>query len=126
MAKHLRQFGWQYVVVDEGWYLINPDRAGKPDLKYSLTGDGRYIPATDRFPSAAGDQGFKPLADYIHSLGLKFGLHMIRGIPREAVTRDLPIAGSAFHAGEAADPTDVCPWNAYNYGVKTGDAGQAY
>ena len=126
MAKHLKQFGWQYVVVDEGWYLINPTQAGKPDLKYSITPDGRYVPAPERFPSAANGAGFKPLADYIHSLGLKFGLHIIRGIPREAVNGNLPINGGAFKATAAADLTDVCPWNAYNYGVKSNEAGQAY
>src|SRR5215471_10000065 len=126
MAKHLKGFGWQYVVVDEGWYLINPERAGKPDLKYSLTHDGRYTPAPDRFPSAAGGAGFKALADYIHGLGLKFGLHIIRGIPREAVANNLPIEGSSFHARDAADESDVCPWNAYNYGVRNNEAGQAY
>jgi alpha-galactosidase len=83
-------------------------------------------PAPERFPSAAGDAGFKPLADYVHALGLKFGLHIIRGIPREAVAKNQPIAGSAFHAPDAADPTDVCPWNAYNYGVRSNEAGQAY
>src|SRR5260370_30937040 len=91
-----------------------------------MTADGPYVPAVERFPSAAGDRGFKPLADYIHSLGLKFGLHIIRGIPREAVAQDLPIAGSACHAAAAADPSDVCPWNKYNYGVKTGESGPAY
>ncbi|HKV39843.1 MAG TPA: alpha-L-fucosidase, partial [Blastocatellia bacterium] len=126
MAKHLKGFGWQYVVVDEGWYLLNPEKAGTPELKYSMTADGRYIPAPERFPSSANGAGFKELADYIHSLGLKFGLHIIRGIPREAVNQNLPIAGSTFHAADAADPSDTCPWNAYNYGVRANEAGQAY
>ena len=126
MAKHLKPLGWQYIVVDEGWYLINPEQAGKPDLKYSMTPEGRYVPAPERFPSAAGGAGFKGLADYIHSLGLKFGLHIIRGIPREAVKQNLPIAGTPFHAADAADPSDICPWNAYNYGIRNNEAGQAY
>jgi hypothetical protein len=57
---------------------------------------------------------------------LKFGIHIIRGIPREAVRRNLPIAGSDFHAADAADPSDTCTWNSYNYGVKDNAAGQAY
>ena len=126
MAKNLKAFGWEYIVVDEGWYLLNPEAAGKPDLRFSMTDDGRYVPAPERFPSSANGAGFKPLADYIHSLGLKFGLHIIRGVPREAVKRNLPIAGSSFHAADAADPSDTCPWNAYNYGAKNNDAGQAY
>ena len=119
MAERMKRFGWQYMVIDEGWYIQNPE-AGKPEnFKFSLSGDGRFLPTTNRFPSAAGDAGFKPLADYIHSLGLKFGIHIIRGIPREAVAKNLPIAGSAFHAADAADTSDTCPWNIYNYGVES-------
>jgi len=125
MARNLKRFGWTYIVVDEGWYVLNPETDPK-DYKFQLTGDGRFTPDHARFPSAAGEAGFKPLADYIHSLGLKFGLHIIRGIPREAVASNLPIAGSAFRAPEAADPADTCPWNAYNYGVRDSAAGQAY
>jgi len=125
MAEHLKRFGWQYVVIDEGWYIPNPD--GKPqDYKFLLSPDGRFVPAPGRFPSAASGAGFRPIADYIHSLGLKFGIHIIRGIPREAVARNLTIADSPFHAQDAADPSDTCPWNAYNYGVKASAAGQAY
>jgi len=125
MAKHLKRFGWQYVVVDEGWYIPNPE--GQPqDYKFLLSTDGRFIPAPGRFPSAENDAGFRPLADYAHALGLKFGIHIIRGIPREAVAKNLPIADSPFHAQDAADTSDTCPWNDYNYGVKSSAAGQAY
>ncbi|HLH05584.1 MAG TPA: glycoside hydrolase family 27 protein [Bryobacteraceae bacterium] len=125
LASNLKQHGWQYVVVDEGWYLKNPE--AKPgQFQFTMGPDGRYLPAVNRFPSAASDAGFKPLADYVHSLGLKFGIHIIRGIPREAAKRDLPIAGSQFRAAEAADQSDTCSWNADNYGVKYTPAGQAY
>jgi len=128
MAKHLKKFGWQYVVVDEGWYLKNPASAKPNSFLFAMTSDGRYVPDSLRFRSdeALNSAGFKPLADYIHSLGLKFGIHIIRGIPREAVAKNLPIAASSFHAAEAADKADVCPWNSYNYGVKDNAAGQAY
>jgi alpha-galactosidase len=125
MAKHLERFGWQYVVIDEGWYISNPESDPK-DYKFLLTDDGRFVPVTARFPSAANNAGFKPLADYVHSLGLKFGIHIIRGIPREAVTKNLPIADSPYRAQDAADQSDTCPWNAYNYGVRNSEAGQAY
>ena len=125
MSKHLKRFGWQYVVVDEGWYILNPS-ADPTEFHHAMSDDGRFIPAPARFPSAVNGAGFKPLADYIHSLGLKFGIHIIRGIPRQAVAKNLPIAGSSFHAAEAADKSDVCPWNAYNYGVKNNAAGQEY
>lgn len=125
LAADLKQYGWRYVVVDEGWYLKNPE--AKPGaFQFTMGRDGRFLPAVNRFPSASNDHGFKPLADYVHSLGLKFGIHIIRGIPRQAVEKNLPIAGSSFLADDAADKSDTCPWNADNYGVKYSPAGQAY
>ena len=125
MKDHLKRYGWKYVVIDEGWYVQNP-AADPKDYKLQLTPDGRYIPVPARFPSSENNAGLRPLADYVHSLGLKFGIHIIRGIPREAVANNLPIADSPYHAADAADQSDVCPWNAYNWGVKNNPAGQAY
>jgi alpha-galactosidase len=125
LAAKLLPYGWNYAVVDEGWYVSNP--AAQPGaFQFTLDTNGRYTPAANRFPSAANDSGFRPLGAYIHSLGLKFGIHIIRGIPRQAVTKNLPIAGSRYHAADAADTYDTCPWNADNYGVKATPAGQAY
>jgi alpha-galactosidase len=128
MAEHLKSYGWQYVVVDEGWYVKNQSaRPGGAAPEFTLDAFGRYIPALNTIPSAENGAGFKPLADYIHSLGLKFGIHILRGIPKEAVTKNLPIAGTHFHAKAAADVSDSCPWNTYNYGLKPGSpAAQAY
>lgn len=120
--EHLQPAGWQYVVVDEGWYLQHPENAGsKGDQGYTLGPDGRYQSAPNRFPD-----GIAGLAAYAHSLGLSFGIHIIRGIPREAVERNLPIAGSTLHARDAADTTDTCRWNPDNYGIRDNPAGQAY
>jgi alpha-galactosidase len=125
MAKHLKQVGWQYIVIDEGWYLENP--GAKPgELTFVMDENGRFIPAVIRFPSAAGGAGFKPLADYIHSLGLKFGIHILRGIPREAVAKNARIAMSPYTAKEAAAEDDTCPWSTYMYGVQATPSGQAY
>ena len=127
VAAKLKAFGWQYVVVDEGWYLRNPESATKPEtLEYTANAEGQYTPATNRFPSAAKGVGFKPLSDAVHEQGLKFGIHIIRGIPKKTVAADTVIAGSAFHASEAADTTDLCPWNPDNFGVKDNAAGQAW
>jgi alpha-galactosidase len=126
MANHLKKFGWQYAVIDEGWYLQNPESGGKPAWQFTLDTHGRFAPAPNRFPSAADGVGFKRLADWVHSLGLKFGIHIIRGIPREAVVKNLPIAGSPYHARDAADQTDTCFWNSDTYGMRNNPAGQAY
>jgi alpha-galactosidase len=125
LHRHLQHLGWQYVVVDEGWYARQPGQKGAAQ-GFVMDGDGRYLVADNRFPSAASGAGFKPLADWVHSLGLKFGVHIIRGIPREAVEKNLPIEGSAFHAADAANTGDTCRWNSDNYGLKANAAAQAY
>lgn len=89
MAAHLKSYGWQYIIVDIRWYVEN-DKAGgynQTDPRYVLDQYGRYLPAVNRFPSAANGKGFKALADSIHAKGLKFGIHIMRGIPREAVAK---------------------------------------
>jgi alpha-galactosidase len=127
-AKHLKPFGWQYAVLDMEWFVTNPTPQGNSkNSRFSIDGFGRYTPPLNRFPSSANDAGFKPLAEYIHSLGLKFGIHILRGIPKSAVEKNLPIAGSSYHAADAADTSETCPWNPDNFGIDaTKPAGQAY
>ena len=122
----LRQFGWEYAVIDEGWYMEDPFGKNLEARKYLWDENGILIPTSNRFPSSANGAGFKPLADWVHSKGLKFGIHIVRGIPRQVVNQNLPIAGSSFHATDAGDTADTCPWDAGNYGVKDNAAGQAY
>ena len=96
MAKNLKKFGWEYIVVDIRWFVEN-DKAGgynQTDPRYVIDQYGRYQPAVNRFPSAKDGQGFKPLADYIHKKGLKFGIHIMRGIPKKAVEDKMPIKGA--------------------------------
>jgi alpha-galactosidase len=128
MAAEFRRYGWQYIVVDIQWYEPGATgygyRAGVP---LTLDAWGRLSPAPNRFPSAAGGQGFRPLGDFVHGLGLKLGLHLMRGIPRLAVTKNLPILGTPHHAADIADRTSVCPWNPDMFGVDMAKPGaQAY
>ena len=122
----LKQYGWQYAVIDEGWYMQDPFADKVETRKYVWDANGNLIPAVDRFPSAANGAGFKPLADWVHAQGLKFGIHIVRGIPRQVVKDNLPIAGTSFHAQDAADIPATCPWDEGNYGVSDTPAGQAY
>lgn len=125
--ERLQPYGWQYVVIDYGWFAQHPENTVKHlPLGLVISGNGRYMPAVNRYPSASNGQGLKPIADYVHSLGLKFGIHIMRGVSRKAVEDDLPIEGSSFRFSEAADTSDVCSWNSDNYGVKNNPAGQAY
>ena len=130
MAEHLKKYGWEYIVVDIEWY--SNDAGTKPQFQYIPFGDdemdayGRLIPSPNRFPSAKDGKGFKPLADYVHSLGLKFGIHIMRGIPREAAHRHCPVLGCDATADMVADPSSICGWNPDMYGVRATEAGQAY
>ena len=127
MAAQLKEFGWQYVVVDEGWYLENPELASMPEkLRYTVNTRGQYEPAVNRFASAKNETGFKPLSDVAHADGLKFGIHIIRGIPKQTVLANLRIGKTKYRAGLAADTNDKCPWNPDNFGVKANAAGQAW
>ena len=118
MAQHLKQHGWQYVVVDIQWSETHPKAHGyRPDAQLAMDEYGRLIPAVNRFPSSAGGRGFRPLADYIHGLGLRFGIHIMRGIPRQAVKANLPVFGGSARAAGIADTASVCPWNSDMYGV---------
>ena len=122
----LKRFGWTYAVIDEGWYMANPLGDRLETRGHRLDGFGRLEPVESRFPSAANGIGLKALADWTHAQGLKFGLHIVRGIPKTAVAQNLPIAGSAFHAAEAADRAATCPWDDANDGIADNAAGQAY
>ncbi|WP_370291595.1 glycoside hydrolase family 27 protein [Cryobacterium sp. TMB3-15] len=129
MAEHLLRFGWDTIVVDIAWY--DPAaRAGGYNEKPGIEMDawGRQLPATNRFPSAAAGAGFAPLAARVHALGLRFGLHIMRGIPRAAVERALPVFERAgVTAADIADPASACTWNPDNVGLNHDHPGaQAY
>lgn len=128
MAEHLLPFGYDVLTVDIQWY--EPNAKGhyyNPGAELSMDAFSRLTPAENRFPSAAGGKGFKPLADYVRSKGLRFGIHIMRGIPRQAVERDTPLLGTEATAGEVGIVDSVCPWNPDMYGVDaTTEAGQAY
>lgn len=120
MRDRLKQYGYQYVVCDIQWY----EPAAKGNV-YNNFADlcmdeySRLIPAVNRFPSSANGAGFKPIADEIHSMGLKFGIHIMRGIPRQAVHRNTRIYGTTARARDIASQFSLCPWNTDMYGVDT-------
>lgn len=112
MAEHLLKFGWEYVVVDIRWYVENTKAHGYNQTNpiFCMDEYGRLTPATNKFPSAANGMGFKPLADYIHSKGLKFGIHLMRGIPVEAVKKNTPVMGTKFSARDIFSEELQCDW----------------
>lgn len=128
MAEKLLPFGYDVFTIDIQWY--------EPEAKsYTYNSDpvpamdeyGRLLPASNRFPSSAGGKGFAPLAADIHKLGLKFGIHLMRGIPRLAVKRNTRVFGTSYRAQDIADTSSICPWNPDMYGVDMRKPGaQAY
>jgi alpha-galactosidase len=110
MGTNLKQHGWQYVVIDWAWYYPgrhnnSPNQDANLNPRLRMDANGRLLPDTTRFPSAAGNNGFKPLADYVHAQGLKFGVHLMRGIPRQAVADNVPILGSTCRANQINNNT---------------------
>lgn len=125
MAKYLKKSGWEYIVVDIRWYIQNDKAHGynEKDAIYEMDKYGRLLPSPVRFPSAANGKGFKPLADYIHSKGLKFGIHIMRGIPKEAVRMNTPVLGTNVKASDIYNTDRLCTWLGDMYSVdykKTG------
>lgn len=131
MAEHLKEYGWEYIVVDIEWYA---HKAGSmrdqfqyiPFSELEMDQYSRLLPDPERFPSSADGKGFGPLADYVHSLGLKFGIHIMRGIPRIAAHLHTPVLGTSADAAQIADPSSICGWNPDMYGVRDLPEGQAY
>lgn len=140
MAKNLLEFGWNYAVIDYVWFNDEPGnwnnpkrRFGHPDIRLDKNGFpldtlvmddfGRLLPSVKRFPSAANGAGFKSIGDYVHSKGMKFGIHIMRGIPREAYYKNLPIKGTEYFAKGIAEPWDTCQWQNNFFGIDASKPG---
>ena len=128
MAEHLLPNGWDTLVVDADWSdPIAKAHGYNVDAPLVMDDYGRLLPDPARFPSAADGRGFQALADEVHALGLKFGIHVMRGIPRRAVARNTPVLGTSAHAADIADDRNVCGWNPHLLGLDhSNPAAQAY
>jgi hypothetical protein len=129
VAEKMQPFGWDTIVVDYCWSdpgAHDNNRNARTNAPLVMDGFGRLLPAPNRFPSAADDAGFKPLADQLHARGLKFGIHIMRGIPRNSVQANLAVKDSRFMAADAANTNDTCRWCPDMFGVVSNAAGQAW
>ncbi len=126
MAEKLKQYGWEYIVVDFLWYCDDQDswqKFANRRPNQHIDEFGRLIPSEKLHPSAAGGKGFKPLADYVHSKGLKFGIHIMRGIPRQAVEQNTPVKNTNVNAAAVANLPDTCVWYGGLVGLNMTKAG---
>ncbi|HEX8507960.1 MAG TPA: glycoside hydrolase family 27 protein [Propionibacteriaceae bacterium] len=128
VADHMLASGWDTIVVDIAWSDPHPKAGGYNEhAELTLSEHGVVLPAINRFPSAGQGRGFGPLAARVHDLGLRFGVHVMRGIPRRAVEQDLPVLGTEWTARDIARTSSVCDWNSDNYGLDHSHPGaQAY
>ena len=135
MAENLLEYGWEYAVIDYAWFNDNPGQWGNPNQRYGhpnirLDENGvpldtlcmdeysRLLPSELRFPSAKNGVGFKAISDYVHSKGMKFGIHIMRGIPRQAYFSKTAIKGAeGVTAYDIAEPLDTCRWQNNLFGV---------
>jgi alpha-galactosidase len=118
IEKNLKSHGWSIVTIDIQWYepLAHTDQY-RANAVLEMDANGRLLPAANRFPSTKQTHSFKPIADLLHAKGLKFGVHLLRGIPRQAVENNVPILGAETHAADIADKQSICRWNTDMYGV---------
>lgn len=128
MQAKLLPAGYDVFTIDIQWYEPQASSYRYNDHpEPAMDGHGRLLPAPNRFPSSAGGKGFAPVARQAHAMGLRFGVHLMRGIPRAAVRANLPVLGTKVRAQDIADTSSICSWNPDMYGVDMARPGaQAY
>jgi alpha-galactosidase len=97
VSSGLKADGYVYVNQDDGWYGC-PGSQG-PDVDSY----GRWATNASLFPASGSTNGIQVVANYVHSLGLKFGLYVTPGISDQAVSEKTPIEGTSYTANEIAD-----------------------
>ncbi len=118
MASRLKPYGYTYFVIDAGWHK----RIHEIDQGQGVVDQYGFIGNYKAFPI-----GMAAFADSVHAYGLRFGLHIMRGISRNAWRTDFPIWGTSFTARDIVDTTSVCSWSKENYGIDmTKEGAQAY
>ena len=118
MRDNLKDLGWDYVIIDIRWYTDDTGRwynQSNPVFTYDQY--GRYTPDTGRFPSAADGRGFKTFGDELHAMGLKWGIHIMRGVPKVAVQNKCPILGTPYTCDQIYKTDTLCTWLSDNYSI---------
>ena len=112
--QKLKPVGYEYFCLDAAWYADGDQKLNEQlrkvgqNRKMHLDSFGRFIPSPVNFP-----HGLRPLADRCHENGIKFGVHIMRGMPRPALERNTPIKGTSLRARDIYDPDNFCSWCRY-------------
>ena len=121
VAKYLKPFGYEYAVIDAGWYqdrehyTLEQSKGKGPDGRnltdYTCDQYGRPIPHPVVFPSAKDGKGFGPLAEYVHKKGLKFGIHLMREMSLRTLGRGCKVKGSNYLIDNIVNLDSKCIWS---------------
>ena len=111
VSTGLAAAGYNYVDIDDGWYQCPGSQGPNVDA------NGRWVVNTDNYPNVGSENGIQALADYVHSLGLKFGIYETAGISSQAVAANSPILGTSDTADQIATTSSQ---NNYNCGGMMG------
>ncbi|KAF2292786.1 hypothetical protein GH714_028939 [Hevea brasiliensis] len=140
ISQRLKAYGFEYVVVDYLWYRRKVPGAYVDSLGFDVIDQwGRMIPDPDRWPSSKGGKGFTEVAKKVHSMGLKFGIHVMRGISTQAYNANTPIldtikggayedSGRQWRAQDIGIKEKACAWMQHGFmSVNTKlEAGRAF
>jgi hypothetical protein len=123
-VEKFKPLGYDYFVIDGGWYIEYEFFSGTilptadKGHNVNINEYGYFIPSKCYFPN-----GIKGIADECHKNGVKFGVHILRGMPRKAFELDTPVKGTTYTARDIANTNSVCPWNHRTYGIDTSKPG---
>ena len=125
MRDNLRQHGWQYIVIDWAWYYPgsgtgSPNQDANLQPRLRMDANGRLLPDTDPVPvGQPAPTGSSRWPTTSTPPGLKFGVHLMRGIPRQAVADNVPILGTSCRANQINNNTTAA-WLNLNVGPEHG------
>nr|KYP75753.1 putative alpha-galactosidase [Cajanus cajan] len=127
VSQRLYDHGYEYVVVDYLWYRRKVEGAHHDSFGFDVIDDwGRMLPDPGRWPSSKNGKGFTEVANQVHSMGLKFGIHVMRGISTQALHANTPIldtttggayqeSGRVWYAKDIAIPERACAWMSHGF-----------
>ncbi|KAL6562694.1 hypothetical protein OROGR_003701 [Orobanche gracilis] len=125
---------------DHGYQMRKVRGAHVDSLGFDVIDEwGRMVPDPDRWPSSRVGEGFTKVAEKVHSMGLKFGIHVMRGISTQAFNADTPIldvttgkayeeSGRQWRAKDIGIRERACAWMKHGFmsvNTKSG-AGKAF